>query len=97
MLASFWPKGDLDNLPVMGLALGEYTVSILSKSIQYARMQSQLVFSNLMYDSSHTLAHPLTLICSLFSSTVVSTVGMDFLHHLVVHSGYFEGSHTRRS
>jgi hypothetical protein len=97
MLASFWPKGDLDNLPVMGLALGEYTVSILSQSVQYARMQPQLVFSNLMYDSAHTHAHTLTFICSLSSSTVVSTVGMDLLHHLVVHSGCVEGSHNRRS
>jgi H+-transporting ATPase len=25
-LASFWPEGELDGLPVMGLALGDYTL-----------------------------------------------------------------------
>jgi H+-transporting ATPase len=25
-LASFWPEGKLDGLPVMGLALGDYTL-----------------------------------------------------------------------
>ena len=29
-----------------------------------------------------------------YLSTAPSSVGMDLLHHLVVHSGYFEGDHT---
>ncbi len=91
-LASAWPKGHLDGLPVMGLVLGDYTV--YSHPPYTTRVFEFNVHNVCTMHSSRVMQGSYLHLFFFYFSTASSSLGMDLLHHLVVHSGYFEGDDT---